>query len=214
MADGMSYEDAYKQVTLDTIGDLAYDALGGAISGAGHAVMAGGVARMRENDATDILSKELQQSGYTQEEAAKLADAAVQNAVGYTTTDEQKALLEDKKNKAAVRKAIETQQAENRKAVVESIIEREAKKTGVKLTGEEQSALAGIYEYETNKTDGKGYSGAVVEAFKLGKSEKYIFEMVPDLYVDNVYWIETKKDFDARQDDPYNSDDEENEDED
>ena len=40
--------------------------------------------------------------------------------------------------------------------------------------------------------------------------------MVPDLYVDNVYWIETKKDFDARQDDPYNGDDEdeENEDED
>jgi hypothetical protein len=24
--------------------------------------------------------------------------------------------------------------------------------------------------------------------------------MVPDLYVDNVYWIETEKDFDARQD--------------
>ena len=44
---------------------------------------------------------------------------------------------------------------------------------------------------------------------------KYIFKMVPDLYVDNVYWIETKKDFDARQDDPYGcSDDEENEDED
>lgn len=45
---------------------------------------------------------------------------------------------------------------------------------------------------------------------------KYIFKMVPDLYVDNVYWIETKKDFDARQDDPYNGDDEdeENEDED
>ena len=44
---------------------------------------------------------------------------------------------------------------------------------------------------------------------------KYIFKMVPDLYVDNVYWIETKKDFDARQDDPYDcGDDEENEDED
>lgn len=45
---------------------------------------------------------------------------------------------------------------------------------------------------------------------------KYIFKMVPDLYVDNVYWIETKKDFVARQDDPYNGDDndEENEDED
>jgi len=45
---------------------------------------------------------------------------------------------------------------------------------------------------------------------------KYIFKMVPDLYVDNVYWIETKKDFDARQDDPYNDgdEDEENEDED
>lgn len=45
---------------------------------------------------------------------------------------------------------------------------------------------------------------------------KYIFKMVPDLYVDNVYWIETKKDFDARQDNPYgyDDDDEENEDED
>lgn len=44
---------------------------------------------------------------------------------------------------------------------------------------------------------------------------KYIFKMVPDLYVDNVYWIETKKDFDARQDEPYDcGDDEENEDED
>ena len=48
------------------------------------------------------------------------------------------------------------------------------------------------------------------------KNGKYIFKMVPDLYVDDVYWIETKKDFDARQDDPYNGDDndEENEDED
>lgn len=47
------------------------------------------------------------------------------------------------------------------------------------------------------------------------KNGKYIFKMVPDLYVDNVYWIETKKDFDARQDDPYDcGDDEENEDED
>lgn len=43
---------------------------------------------------------------------------------------------------------------------------------------------------------------------------KYIFKMVPDLYVDNVYWIETKKDFDARQDDPYDCDDDENGDED
>ena len=45
---------------------------------------------------------------------------------------------------------------------------------------------------------------------------KYIFKMVPGLYVDNVYWIETKKDFDARQDNPYDcdDDDEENEDED
>lgn len=43
---------------------------------------------------------------------------------------------------------------------------------------------------------------------------KYIFEMVPDLYVDNVYWIETKKDFDARQDNPYDCDDDENVDED
>lgn len=44
---------------------------------------------------------------------------------------------------------------------------------------------------------------------------KYIFKMVPDLYVDNVYWIETKKDFNARQDDSYDGDDnEENEDED
>lgn len=32
---------------------------------------------------------------------------------------------------------------------------------------------------------------------------KYIFKMVPDLYVDNVYWIETQKDFDARQDEQY-----------
>jgi len=47
------------------------------------------------------------------------------------------------------------------------------------------------------------------------KNGKYIFKMVPDLYVDNVYWIETKKDFDARQDDPYDcGDDEENEAED
>ena len=47
------------------------------------------------------------------------------------------------------------------------------------------------------------------------KNGKYIFKMVPDLYVDNVYWIETKKDFDARQDDSYDGDDnEENEDED
>jgi len=48
------------------------------------------------------------------------------------------------------------------------------------------------------------------------KEGKYIFKMVPDLYVDNVYWIETKKDFDARQDNPYDcdDDDEENEDED
>ena len=45
---------------------------------------------------------------------------------------------------------------------------------------------------------------------------KYIFKMVPNLYVDNVYWIETQKDFDARQDNPYDcdDDDEENEDED
>lgn len=49
---------------------------------------------------------------------------------------------------------------------------------------------------------------------ELGSNGKYIFKMVPDLYVDNVYWIETKKDFDARQDDPYNCDDDENEDED
>jgi hypothetical protein len=47
------------------------------------------------------------------------------------------------------------------------------------------------------------------------KDGKYIFKMVPDLYVDNVYWIETQKDFDARQDDSYDGDDdEENEDED
>jgi hypothetical protein len=43
---------------------------------------------------------------------------------------------------------------------------------------------------------------------------KFIFKMVPDLYVDNVYWIETKKDFDARQDEPYDCDDDENVDED
>lgn len=51
---------------------------------------------------------------------------------------------------------------------------------------------------------------------ELGKSDKYIFKMVPDLYVDNVYWIETKNDFDARQDSPYDcdDDDEDNEDED
>lgn len=34
---------------------------------------------------------------------------------------------------------------------------------------------------------------------------KYIFEMVPGLYVDNVYWIETMKDFNERQDSPYDS---------
>ncbi len=52
---------------------------------------------------------------------------------------------------------------------------------------------------------------------ELGSNGKYIFKMVPDLYVENVYWIETKKDFDARQDDPYDCDDDEdneNEDED
>lgn len=44
---------------------------------------------------------------------------------------------------------------------------------------------------------------------------KYIFKMVPDLYVDNVYWIETKKDFAVRQDNPYDYDDiDEDEDED
>lgn len=44
---------------------------------------------------------------------------------------------------------------------------------------------------------------------------KYIFKMVPGLYVDNVYWVETKKDFDARQDNPTDYDnDEENEEED
>ena len=46
---------------------------------------------------------------------------------------------------------------------------------------------------------------------------QYIFKMVPDLYVDNVYWVETKKDFAERQDNPSDyddDDDEENEEED
>lgn len=46
------------------------------------------------------------------------------------------------------------------------------------------------------------------------KEGKYIFKMVPDLYVDNVYWIETMKDFNERQDSPYDYDGDEDEDED
>lgn len=44
------------------------------------------------------------------------------------------------------------------------------------------------------------------------KEGKYIFKMVPDLYVDNVYWIETMKDFNERQDSPYDYDGDEDED--
>lgn len=44
------------------------------------------------------------------------------------------------------------------------------------------------------------------------KEGKYIFKMVPDLYVDNVYWIETMKDFNERLDSPYDYDGDEDED--
>lgn len=47
------------------------------------------------------------------------------------------------------------------------------------------------------------YESESVSDGKRIEEGKYIFKMVPDLYVDNVYWIETEKDFDARQDEPY-----------
>lgn len=44
------------------------------------------------------------------------------------------------------------------------------------------------------------------------KKGKYIFKMVPDLYVDNVYWIETMKVFNERQYSPYDYTGDEDED--
>lgn len=47
------------------------------------------------------------------------------------------------------------------------------------------------------------YESESISDGKRIEEGKYIFKMVPDLYVDNVYWIETEKDFDARQDEQY-----------